>query len=348
MPKKILIAEDDPLTAVYLNQILTALKFKVVGLATHSQQAIELARTQKPDLITMDIVWNDPCDGIETARRIKRELNIPVVFISGTTIPKVLERAKRVLPLGYILKPFNRDQIAVTMEMALYKHKYEHEREKRKALERKFAARLLASQEEERRWLSQDIHDSLGPLLTVLKINLSSLHKQVQDSPPLAEKVSAMLDLLNLTTQEMRVIFNKLTPTLLEHLGLVAAAEWLVNEFQKNNPLQFESEISLADGALTLLQSISLFRVMQEALNNIVKHAQASQVRVHLYQAKHQVHLSIVDNGIGFKPPKQPSQSLGIWGMRERINACGGKLTLSHPRQGGTLVQANIPLPPKR
>jgi len=123
--QKILITEDEAVIAIELEKILAAMGHEVVGTAGSGQQAIEMARRLKPDLILMDIVMPGDVDGIAAAEIIKEEMDVSVVFLTAYAGDQVVERAKRVGPLGYIVKPFQEDQVRAALEVVIYKNEME-------------------------------------------------------------------------------------------------------------------------------------------------------------------------------------------------------------------------------
>ena len=127
---KILVVEDEVVIAMRLQQRLTSLGFDIVGVAYSGEEAVETARDLKPDLILMDIMIPGRLDGIEAAKAIKVELNIPVIFLTAFSEDKVIERAREAQPYGYILKPFQDREIKATVEIALYKKEIEEKLQK--------------------------------------------------------------------------------------------------------------------------------------------------------------------------------------------------------------------------
>lgn len=139
---KILIVDDEVLVTSQLEALLTSVGYSVAGVAFSAEEAVVMASEMKPDLILMDIVMEEKSSGINAAGKIKEELNIPVVFISGYSEEELISKAKQVEPLGYILKPFQPNQVTTSIEVALHKFKIDQElKEEHSRLEKKFQDR---------------------------------------------------------------------------------------------------------------------------------------------------------------------------------------------------------------
>lgn len=214
---------------------------------------------------------------------------------------------------------------------------------------RQLAVYQTRLKEEERKRIARDIHDDLGQNLMALRIEVASLVQRTTDAHPrLNQRARSVMDNVDSTIRSVRHIINDLRPAVLD-LGLAAALEWQVDEFVKRSPLSCTLEIGVHESELKLddARATALFRVCQEALTNISRHASASAVRIGLTRRHDSLELSISDNGIGGLPlqERRKGQSFGLLGMRERLVTLGGKLHIeSVPGQGTTLV-ARIPLP---
>ncbi len=211
---------------------------------------------------------------------------------------------------------------------------------------RAFAANLQAAREEERTTVAREIHDELGQTLTGLKMDLSWLRKKLpKDQEVLLEKADAMLGLMNDTIDTVRRISTELRPGVLDELGLSAAVEWQAREFEKRTGIRCGLDSSVNDGGLDKTRSTALFRIFQEALTNIARHANATRVGVRLDQNNGHLKLQVRDNGGGIRKSKlSDPQSLGILGMRERAMLVGGELAITRARGKGTTVTVKIPI----
>jgi signal transduction histidine kinase len=198
--------------------------------------------------------------------------------------------------------------------------------------------------EQERTRIAREIHDDLGGNLTAIKMALAMLAARLPDDATLLEKANYLDDLVDRTIEAVHRISLDLRPSTLD-LGIVAALEWQAREFEKQMDIacvfrSVDREIELDPD-----HASALFRIFQEALTNIAKHAGATRVTVTLRRQRQHLTLSICDNGRGITPADRlKPHSFGLRGMSERARALGGTLTLSHGPGGGTMVAVKIRL----
>ena len=217
---------------------------------------------------------------------------------------------------------------------------------------RGFSAQLQRAVEEERLWLARETHDELGQALTGLKMELSFLRNRLhqgseQNQAEVIERLNSMSDLVDTTIQSVRRIASRLRPSLLDDLGLGAALELHVQEFQTrtNIEAQFVDAANLDEKNFDRDQAIGLFRIVQEALTNVARHAQASTVSVVVEETDNGLQLTITDNGIGIHADDiAHSKSFGIVGMKERVVLLGGYINFQGTPQKGTVVTVQMPL----
>lgn len=210
---------------------------------------------------------------------------------------------------------------------------------------RDLSAHLCRVREEERRRLAREIHDELGQKLTVLRFEVALLEVGLEPSQPeLRRRADSLLKRVDETIESIRAIASNLRPAVLD-LGLAAAIEWQVRDFQKHSGIVCELELDDADLQLDENRATAIFRIVQESLTNILRHARASRIKLSLCARGERLQLQISDDGIGLTPEVlKKSQSFGITGMRERVRLLNGKLNLSgHPGQG-TQLKVSIPM----
>ncbi len=211
---------------------------------------------------------------------------------------------------------------------------------------RELSARLQSVREEERTRIARAIHDELGQTLTGLKMDVAWLQKHLdQPRPMLLAKMQAMSQLIDITIQTVRRISTELRPGLLDDLGLAATIEWQLQEFQtrtgiEGNLISAPEETTLdAEGATTV------FRIFQEILTNVVRHAQASQVEVTLEETDTFLTLQVQDNGRGMTESELHSpKSIGLLGMQERARLRAGEVHFQGAPGRGTIVTVRLPL----
>ena len=206
-------------------------------------------------------------------------------------------------------------------------------------------AHIEQVKEQERTRIAREIHDDLGGNLTAIKMALAMLAKRLPaDQPQLAEKAAYVDSLVDRTIDAVHRISLDLRPSMLD-FGIVAALEWQIKEFEKQMGIACSFSCNEKEIELSLDHATALFRIFQEALTNIAKHAKASRVSVGLQRQRHHISLKITDNGTGIaQADRLKPQSFGLRGMSERAQALGGTLALSHAPGGGTVVTIKIRL----
>jgi PAS domain S-box-containing protein len=213
---------------------------------------------------------------------------------------------------------------------------------------RELSARLQTVREEERTRISRSIHDELGQALTGLKMDIAWLQRHL-NSPQsaLLVKTHAMSDLIDTTIQTVRRISTELRPGILD-LGLVAAIEWQLQEFQTRTGIESKLVSHVEETALDADGSTTAFRILQEILTNVVRHAQATQVEVMIEETDAFLTLQVHDNGRGItKSERYAPKSIGLLGMRERARLRGGEVHFYGTPGRGTTVVVQLPLLPE-
>jgi signal transduction histidine kinase len=204
------------------------------------------------------------------------------------------------------------------------------------------------AREQEKRRIARELHDELAQALTALKMDLRWLKEsEAAASPAVAAKLAAMEQLLDGSVASTRRIAADLRPLMLDDLGLVPAAEWLADTFTRRHGVECRLAVEPPDLDLEDPQSTAVYRILQESLANVAKHAQASRVEVRLTRANGRVTLHVRDDGRGFNPggPRKES-SFGIVGLRERVHLVAGTLRIESSPGNGTAVEVSIPMPP--
>ncbi len=216
---------------------------------------------------------------------------------------------------------------------------------------RDLSAHLQSVREEERTRIAREIHDELGQALTGLKIDLAWLQNRLYQTRAivprelLLEKIRSMSTLVDTTIQSVRKISTQLRPGVLDDLGLTAAIEWQAHEFQRRSGIRCKVALQPEDIVLNQTQSTGIFRIFQEILTNIVRHANATRVNIGMREDGGTLLLQVSDNGRGITESDiSGSQSLGILGMRERAVLLGGSVTIGGIQGKGTTVTVRIPL----
>jgi PAS domain S-box-containing protein len=216
---------------------------------------------------------------------------------------------------------------------------------------RALSASLQFAREEEGARIAREIHDELGSSLTSLKWDLEALHKALAKAdshfrfPVWREKISGMMKVIDNIINNVRRIASELRPTILDDLGLVEAIEWQAQHFQTRTGIVCRCNCPLQDACLNRDQSTAVFRIFQEALTNILRHAQATKVDILMDQAADEFVLRISDDGRGITEEDKFAQlSLGLLGMQERAHLIGGQVEISGIHGKGTRITVRVPL----
>lgn len=211
---------------------------------------------------------------------------------------------------------------------------------------RELSSHIESIKEEERMRIAREIHDEIGVLLTALKMDLSWMTKHFPEgSRELHEKSRDMSNLLDTASSAANDLVHSLRPAFLDCFGIVAAIEIEAKEFTKRTSVPCNFTTSSDSIEFSNEQSITLFRVFQETLNNIMKHANASQVTVEIRNSDGRIFLIVTDNGVGFDDTsRNKSRSFGLRGIQERIGHIGGTTKISSQLGKGTQVAVSFPL----
>lgn len=211
---------------------------------------------------------------------------------------------------------------------------------------RSLAARLHDIREEERAKMARTVHDELGQTMTALKMDLSWLRRHLpDDDTSLQQLTDSMVETCDATIARVCTMAEELRPPGLDQLGLTAAIEWEVRKFEQRNGISCELDCSIEDTEVDQNLSMATFRILQEALINVARHAEATRVEVRLEQTDGTLVLSVQDYGRGFADLGSAARSLGIVGMQERAIARGGELTIENVSEKGARVTLRVPLP---
>lgn len=211
---------------------------------------------------------------------------------------------------------------------------------------RELAIHLQSVREEERGMIAREIHDELGQVLTVLKIQVSLLaNKLNEEKEAVKGRIYLLEDMIDKSVESVQKISSKLRPGILDELGLIAAIEWQTEEFEKMTNIKCSLVLPKEEIKLDPDKSTAIFRIFQEALTNVARHSEAEKVNVSLLNAQASIHLEVKDNGKGITPVQiKDYKSLGIHGMEERALVFGGEVLIDGFPGKGTIVKVEIPI----
>lgn len=225
------------------------------------------------------------------------------------------------------------------------------ERKKTQAILREYSRRLVEAQEMERKKIARELHDDIGQILTAVRISLQSMQRtcQIADSPRIDDNIVVIDEALG----RVRELSLELRPALLDDLGLAAALRWYLKRYCERTAIRGEVDSNFDDDMrLPRKLETACFRISQEALTNVARHAEASQVRISLDRTEHEFRLSISDDGKGFDAAavlaSASAESFGLHGLEERAFGVGGRIEIQSRPGHGTQLTAHFPLRQKR
>lgn len=205
------------------------------------------------------------------------------------------------------------------------------------------ANHLQEVREDERGHLARELHDELGALLTAAKLDVARLKSKIDiNAPDIAERLHHLVEMLNSGIALKRRIVENLRPSSLTHLGLTAALEILTREYADTAGIRIDTHFETV--SLPEATELTIYRMVQESLTNIGKYANAQTITITVHKHPSHVAVQIRDNGQGFDMASIQRSSHGLTGMRQRVEAAGGRLTLASQPGQGTLVSAVLPL----
>jgi signal transduction histidine kinase len=214
----------------------------------------------------------------------------------------------------------------------------------------KLSQRLLKVQDEERRKIARDLHDTTGQTLAALQISVSSLQNRWKDDPASLAIISDVAHLADKALEEIRTLSYLLHPPLLDEVGFTCAAEWFIEGFAKRSGINIKADIANSRERLPKSVEIALFRVLQESLTNVHRHSGASEASIHFQREDEAVILEVRDFGKGIPEERlrllhgvSAETGVGLAGMRERLHELDGKLEIESDGRG-TSMRATVPL----
>ena len=246
--------------------------------------------------------------------------------------------------LSQLAKAF--DEMAAVLEQRR-KERRQAEKELKRSQElfRNLSTHLQEVREEERTRIARQIHDDLGQALTALKIDISWLNNKLADDREIVrEKLKSMVTLIDETVQTVRKVSEDLRPGILDDFGLSAAIEWQAEEFQKRTGIECRTVYS-EELDLNKEQSTNLFRIVQESLTNVIRHADATEVEIRITAKDGILTLEIQDNGKGItEAAVADAKSFGLIGIKERAHSLGGEVRITGTRSEGTCLTVRMPI----
>jgi signal transduction histidine kinase len=362
----ILLIEDNPGDARLIERMLAqaqGLVFESVWVDNLTDGIAHL-QTQAMDVLLLDLGLPEST-GLDTLQRVLAHAPaaLTLLVLSGVSDENIAVQAVQSGAQDYLVK----GQVEATLLVRSIRYAMERSQAKQalqqaydemewrvaertaelartQDLLRQLAARSEVLQEEERKHLAREIHDELGQSLSVLRLKLSILGLRFGESCPLLEEeVPSMIELVDSTIKVARNVVTSLRPTALD-MGIVSALDWLVNEFTLHTGIQCKLHVPVENFHLDERRATEIFRIAQESLTNVRRHAQASKVTVTLRRWQGNYVLEVRDNGKGFNPSLREKNSFGLIGIRERALVLEGKVNIRSIPNQGTSIRLYFPI----
>jgi signal transduction histidine kinase len=338
---RILVVDDEELNRILLSINLQESGY-TVETAEDGQQALQMLRAQPFDAVLLDLLM-PRMDGYQVLAEMKQDAALrrtPVIVISSSDEMDSIVRCIEMGATDYLAKPFDPVLLHARIRASLASV-----HEERMAILREQFAQVTAAQEEERQRIARELHDGLVPILASLNIRLHTVGKHLdREEHPLAGEIRELAEQARASSRDTRRLIQDLRPVALDELGLVPALRQHLARCEHEHGLVID--LTADEGQrLPAPVETALFRIVQEAVNNVLRHAQAQRVAVTLGRTADHVELCVVDDGQGFDIQLPRSgRHVGLWSMRERVEQLGGRFEVRSAPGQGTAVSALVPL----
>ncbi len=354
-PIKVLFLEDD---SGYVRLIREMLKEynRAMFEPTHVTKlsdAIKHLKTETFDVILLDLNLPDSW-GFETFEKLRAESpSVPIVVLTGITDEELGVMAVQKGAQDYLGKgEVEGNLLARTIHFALERKRIEMERsqaveelENSRQRFRNLSGHLQDLREADRKYIAAELHDELGGLFTAIKMEISLLSSNAGNQDKMRNAKESLVKLADTGIETVRRISTDLRPEILDHLGLISAIQWYLNEFQKRARIRCKCMLNEEDIQMNKDRATAIFRILQEAMTNVARHSKATKVTVEVRKEEDTLTLKIEDNGKGVNEEKiNDPFSFGLMGMQERTMYLGGELVIKGVPDKGTKVTLSIPL----
>ena len=350
----LLIVDDIEANLLLLRALTHKINVNLIE-ALSGAEALEKARGTELALAIIDVQMPE-MSGYELAVKLNEDRlddKVPVIFLTANYFDEdEVFKGYHSGAVDYIIKPVNSQilisKISVFLDLFSQKQTIKlnaaelkkSSEELKNSLEQQHQLSQYIEQvrENERVSISRELHDDLGQALTAVKIDLGIIKQKIQDDDVVL-RMNKVTALVSETIKTVQRLTSQLRPEIIDDLGLVAAIEWYTKEFAERTGIEVFLDLDF-DITISPDHSLTLFRIMQESLTNIARHARATHVEVSLYENEESVHFRIADNGIGITGDEIKSKkSFGIMSMKERAASLGGSFEIYSENDNGTVIK---------
>jgi len=330
--------EDDYILVRSMLQGIPAAKFEVEWAASYDA-ALNAISVGRHDVYLLDYRLGNR-NGLELLRAVhSRDFTSPVILLTGQGDYEIDVEAMKAGAADYLVK----DQINPFLLERSIRYALERSRTERQL--RFLSAQLLTVQEEERKRISRELHDSIGACLTAIKFTAENIMVQMEKEQAAPETLKGLVSLVQHTIDESRRIMTDLRPSILDDLGIITTINWFCRQYNAvYGSMEIEKNMDVEEAEIPELLKITIFRIMQEAFHNIAKYSKANRVKLSLIKHQKGIKLIVADNGIGFcldsvMTRYDTNTGLGLISMRERAELSGGILNIESAEGKGTKIQ---------
>ena len=347
MPLKVLLLENSEADALLLVEKIEQSGFLLEHDRVYTKQRMLTVLHQESDWDIIISEHNMPGFSSTDALLVllERGIETPLIIVSDDISEEVAIQSVRAGAHDFLTKD-NLSRLGVAITHALQASQARQEAKAYQQRLRELSIHLEEIREKERINIAREVHDELGGMLTAIKMDVRWLHKKCSDTGCNAEEKFTLIgDNIDSAINSVRRIITDLRPSVLDDLGLVAALEWQLTEFENRTHIKcLFDNLAPAIPVEKKSHEVAIFRIFQESLTNIAKHARASKVEVSLAFENNCLLLEIIDNGIGISEDNKLKRGhYGILGMHERLLSIGGSLEVSAAESAGTRVTLRLP-----
>jgi signal transduction histidine kinase len=338
---RILVVDDEEINRILVSAILQESGY-AAQTAEDGQRALQMLHAQPFDVVLLDLIM-PRMDGFQVLAAMKQDTalrRMPVIVISSMDEMDSIVRCIEMGATDYLVKPFDPVLLHARIRSSLASMQ-----EERVAALREQFARVTAAQEEERQRIARELHDGPVPVLAGLNIRLHTAGKRLdREEHPLAGEIRELAEQVQASSRDIRRLIHDLRPSALDELGLVPALRQHLAHCEHEQDLVIDL---VADEGQRLPPPLetALFRIVQEAVNNVLRHARAQHLAVTLLHRADHIELCVADDGQGFDSQLPRSgKHVGLWSMRERVEQVGGQFEVRSVPGQGTTVTVRVPL----
>jgi signal transduction histidine kinase len=343
---RVLLIEDDEDDYILVRNLLSdALpsKYKLEWAATYDA-ALETVKRGQHDVYLLDYRLGER-NGLELLQEaIENGCKAPIIFLTGHGDYEVDLEAMRTGAADYLVKDhMNAPVLERSIRYAIERKRTEEILRESERRLKFLSSKLLTAQEEERKRIAREIHDSISSSLSAVKFSLENALMQMEEGRVTPESLKALISITQNAIEESRRIMTDLRPSILDDLGIVSTIGWFCREFEKTySNIRIDKEVVLQEDEVPDPLKIVIFRVLQEAFHNITKYSKAEFVSLCLGKRDCVLELTIKDNGVGFDLKSSHfRKGLGLTSMRERTELSGGSFTIESTKGAGTVIKAS-------